>query len=59
MRWSGAAQGGTYEATLLTHASPREVLQAYRAVLQQQPEKKDEVGMMQAMLEKGLVSSAA
>lgn len=36
VRWSGAAQGGTYEATLLTHASPREVLQAYRAVLQQQ-----------------------
>jgi hypothetical protein len=35
-RWSGAAQAGTYEATLLTRARPSEVLQAYRAVLQQQ-----------------------
>ena len=31
----------------------------YRAILQEKPEKRDEVGMMQAMLEKGLVSSAA
>jgi Fe-S-cluster-containing dehydrogenase component len=31
----------------------------YRAVLQDKPERKDEVGMMQAMLEAGTVSSAA
>ncbi|MFA7295977.1 MAG: PDZ domain-containing protein [Dehalococcoidia bacterium] len=36
VRWSGAAQSGTYEATLLTRSRPSEVLQAYRAVLQQQ-----------------------
>lgn len=36
VRWSAGPQGGTYEATLLTRASTREVLQAYRAVLQQQ-----------------------
>jgi len=31
----------------------------YKAVLQDKPERKDEVGMMQAMLEAGTVSSAA
>ncbi len=31
----------------------------YRAVLQDKPQPRDEVGMMQAMLEKGTVSSAA
>ena len=36
VRWSTGPQGGTHEVTLLTRASTREVLQAYRAVLQQQ-----------------------
>lgn len=36
VRWSSGPQGGTHEVTLLTRANQREVLQAYRAVLQQQ-----------------------
>lgn len=42
-------------APVLFHADST----TYRAVLQDKPEPRDEVGMMQAMLEKGMVSSAA
>lgn len=36
VRWSVGAPGGTYEVTMLTRQSPGEVLQAYRAVMQQE-----------------------
>jgi len=42
-------------APVLFYADPK----TFRAVMQQKPEKRDEVGMMQAMLERGEISSSA
>jgi Fe-S-cluster-containing dehydrogenase component len=42
-------------APVLFHADAK----AFRSVMQQKPERRDEVGMMQAMLERGEISSSA